>query len=303
MGFRNPVRALPANNVTSGEFTGDYTLPGTFTVGDPDAAHLTLDGAHPLRYYGADGVTVLIDLDATGSPTFTGKVATSSGGHRIALLPDIDLSSAGFGHTAALVMFTGNPSETSGGYIGAYDPGGGAAPQLYIAPPGDGTIESPYLTWTSGWAGVQGHAVIGAGHFLQIVGDATAQLRVDINALMRNGKTIDSDDTWHTFSTGLANSWVNYGAPYEEVRYRKIATGVVVLQGVAKNGTKTAGTRLFTLPAGYRPANQHTWLQPSSDGSTRIDVLASGQVQINPGAAMATNTYLSLDGIRFNAEA
>lgn len=47
------------------------------------------------------------------------------------------------------------------------------------------------------------------------------------------------------------NSWVNYGAPFQEVEYRRFGDNVQ-LRGVAKDGT--AGTdRMFTLPVGFRP--------------------------------------------------
>jgi hypothetical protein len=90
VGFRNPLRSLPADNITGGAFTGTYTVPGTFTVGDAGAGHIRLDGATPaLKLYAADGTTVLVDLEPTG-PTFTGVFRTAPDGTpRVQIQPSL----------------------------------------------------------------------------------------------------------------------------------------------------------------------------------------------------------------------
>lgn len=93
MGFRNPITSLSADAVTSGAFSGSYTLPGLLTVGTPGAARVEIGSNgtdRGVRLYGPDGETVMVDLDAdTGDGTFTGMVQTSApgGGHRGVLLP------------------------------------------------------------------------------------------------------------------------------------------------------------------------------------------------------------------------
>jgi hypothetical protein len=100
-------------------------------------------------------------------------------------------------------------------------------------------------------------------------------------------------------SPTLLNSWVNYGAPFETAGYRKTPTGEVQLRGMIKNGTTTNGTVLFTLPAGYRPANTRAF--PSVQGgnaSCRIDVSAAGDVTIQ---TVTNANLLVLEAVRFDA--
>ena len=52
----------------------------------------------------------------------------------------------------------------------------------------------------------------------------------------------------------LGASWVNYAAPYGPARFRKLASGLVVMEGLISSGTVN-GTA-FTLPVGYRPLPQ-----------------------------------------------
>lgn len=92
----------------------------------------------------------------------------------------------------------------------------------------------------------------------------------------------------------FSGSWVNYGAPYQDVSYRKDPFGFVHLQGAAKSGT--AGTSIFTLPAGYRPAADLEFPISNSTGASSLLVTASGTVV--PVAA-AGNSLISLSGISF----
>ena len=93
----------------------------------------------------------------------------------------------------------------------------------------------------------------------------------------------------------LLNSWVSYGAPYDTEGYRKDGQGFVHLKGLIKNGTATAGTVLFTLPTGYRPANTALFDTQSNGTTGRVDVANNGNVTIQAG----TNAWISLNGITF----
>ncbi len=97
----------------------------------------------------------------------------------------------------------------------------------------------------------------------------------------------------------LVNSWVNFGSGYNTAAFFKDPIGIVHLRGLIKGGTTTAGTLLFTLPAGYRPAATEYFNVQAISGSTyvigRVDVFSNGQVQFQTGA----NTALSLDGLTF----
>jgi hypothetical protein len=52
----------------------------------------------------------------------------------------------------------------------------------------------------------------------------------------------------------LQNGWLQYPDPYGPGRYRKLASGLVVMEGLIYAGT--AGQVAFQLPAGYRPQQQ-----------------------------------------------
>jgi hypothetical protein len=63
---------------------------------------------------------------------------------------------------------------------------------------------------------------------------------------------VAADTSW-TIPT-LLNGWVQYADPYGPVRFRKLASGLVVINGLMASGT--AGATAFTLPVGYRPGPQ-----------------------------------------------
>ena len=116
-------------------------------------------------------------------------------------------------------------------------------------------------------------------------------------------KTIDS----------FNNTWVKWGNSYP-VTYWKDLSGVVHLSGGLKGGTVSVGTAsvpIFTLPAGYKPAQIQYQPIVSTDSS---DVPIGGAyVEIcdaavcggaNYGAVSvfgADNYYVSLDGVTFRA--
>jgi hypothetical protein len=98
----------------------------------------------------------------------------------------------------------------------------------------------------------------------------------------------------------LLNSWVNFSPPgVAPAGYRKTPEGEDQLRGMIKNGTTTAGTVLFTLPAGYRPSSQRNF--PAVQGGNaacRIYVQATGDVTIE---GVTNNAFLSPESVRFDA--
>lgn len=103
----------------------------------------------------------------------------------------------------------------------------------------------------------------------------------------------------------LSNSWENWGDTFAQVAFRKDQTGRVnlrgVLRGPANSGTATA-LQILTLPTGYRPTNTLVfWTNDSSTTGLRIDVYASGIVEI-VGTALANVNFPSLDGISFHTD-
>lgn len=95
----------------------------------------------------------------------------------------------------------------------------------------------------------------------------------------------------------LNNGWINYGAPLPNVGYYKDNLGIVHLRGVVKNGT-IGYTSIFTLPSGYRPANELWFIVSSYNTDGKLVISSNGPVQLIIGS----NTSVSLDGITFKAE-
>jgi len=97
------------------------------------------------------------------------------------------------------------------------------------------------------------------------------------------------------------NSWAAYTTgTYGAVGYAKEIDGVVRCRGALSAGTKTAGTTLFTLPAGYRPAFQTLVGDVGQDARAMVEVDASGNVILSE---TTTATVLGLGAIQFPAEA
>lgn len=118
---------------------------------------------------------------------------------------------------------------------------------------------------------------------------------------------IEADLTAHDWKyPTLLNGWVNYGGAYTVARYCKRG-GVVYVQGLVKDGT--ANSVVFNLPTDYRPsgtlpfttptsiidtANASTGTahtHPISNGPSRVDVLANGNVLVNKG----DSTWISIN--------
>lgn len=102
-----------------------------------------------------------------------------------------------------------------------------------------------------------------------------------------------------TFATNWA-SLANYA-----VRYRKLPSGLVILQGLAaKSAALATPETMFTLKAGYRPAVATAATQvihacASAGGYAQVRVNASGVVSLEAGGSA---TWTSVGGIVFLAE-
>jgi hypothetical protein len=117
-----------------------------------------------------------------------------------------------------------------------------------------------------------------------------------------------ADTAWKIIGTDIAlqNGWVNYGTPYGPGRYRKLVSGLVIMDGLIQSGT--IGAAAFTMPVGYRP-------MPQADGSSRILIfqLAIGGGTYTEGArigsadgnfvptAPAAVAWISLSGVAYLA--
>lgn len=85
----------------------------------------------------------------------------------------------------------------------------------------------------------------------------------------------------------LLNSWVDYNtggggtAEYLGARYRKLPSGLVLVQGLVKDGSPPSV--VFVLPAGYRPADRLIFGLYSLSGAARVDVRGNGEVIVSVG--------------------
>jgi hypothetical protein len=115
---------------------------------------------------------------------------------------------------------------------------------------------------------------------------------------------VAADAAWHNVGAAgepaFEDGWSNYGA-FAPARFRKLATGVVTVQGLVKRATLPASqSTIFTLPVGYRPhtseVNGFACYGYGSDDSTRvnrIDVWYHGPVLWVEGSN-SPHTFLSL---------
>ena len=99
-----------------------------------------------------------------------------------------------------------------------------------------------------------------------------------------------------------AASWKQQDG-YSPVGFRKGRDGKVYLRGNLLNSTAALDTSAFTLPAGYRPGSQRTFVTANSGTSlSRVSINGDGQVVINSasGAGTGGDPYQAgLDGISF----
>lgn len=124
--------------------------------------------------------------------------------------------------------------------------------------------------------------------------DWLIKLGVAVNQLISQTNV----QNWQTPT--LINSWVNYGAPYNNAGYYKDCNGIVHLKGQVKLGTVGSGLAIFVLPVGFRPESQEmhvTISYTTAYAISRCDIFATGEVVANSGG----NVIWSLDGISFRA--
>jgi len=91
----------------------------------------------------------------------------------------------------------------------------------------------------------------------------------------------------------LLNSWVTSGGAKPSVGYRRDATGRVWLRGTVKSGTINT---IMTLPVGFRPVGEQTFVCRANAGLARVDVTAAGNVDLKAYISSGTNADVALDG-------
>ena len=98
------------------------------------------------------------------------------------------------------------------------------------------------------------------------------------------------DTAWGTVAS-FYNSWVNYDATesdFPKAKYRKLASGLVLLRGLIKSGTMQAVA--FYLPAGYRPGIVSSFANESNGAFGSVRITTDGAVTPHNG----NNAYIWL---------
>lgn len=114
------------------------------------------------------------------------------------------------------------------------------------------------------------------------------------------------DDSGWVAINSFANAWNFYGGSYGANAYAYAAwrkkAGIVYLRGLIATGTAAAGTVMFTLPVGFRPAavTRPLYEVTSNDTRAQVSILGSdGTVRAEVGVS---NVYVSLNNISFPAD-
>lgn len=122
---------------------------------------------------------------------------------------------------------------------------------------------------------------------------------------------VSPDTGWKLIGSGgtipFENSWTAWpDANYTPCRFRKLADGLVIFEGLIGNAGVINAT-VFTLPVGYRPSltqagtvNQSHWREAVSyaPGWGAFWVYADGQVKCSSEGA---GKWMSLNNIKFYA--
>lgn len=109
------------------------------------------------------------------------------------------------------------------------------------------------------------------------------------------------DTSWHNVGDpgepAFENSWVNFDT--RVAKFRKLSNGMVILQGVIRDGTVSGAAPAFTLPVGYRPAAPHDQAFLVHSAST------TGVAQVGPSGGVfvigGSNSWVYLNAMQFFA--
>jgi hypothetical protein len=127
----------------------------------------------------------------------------------------------------------------------------------------------------------------------------SAYVRIQSNGTwgVWNKVAMETQEAW--INGTLQNGWTG------GVSFYKNNMGDVKVTGSIGNGTKSPFTNLFTLPVGYRPANNRFFIVGTDNGTNESNKGVLVQIQPN-GVVNISNTssliYMTLDGINFRAE-
>jgi hypothetical protein len=119
-----------------------------------------------------------------------------------------------------------------------------------------------------------------------------------LNDWLCNGYTwlTNTPTAWANLT--MQNAWVSYGTGYAP-QYRKIGDEVQI-RGLMKSGATS--TAAFTLPVGFRPAYEESFVELGAGALSAISIATNGIATVQPPTPTAP-TYMYLSGIRFSTVA
>lgn len=289
--------------------TNPLTLGGDMIVGSGSAVTLT------------NGLNAVASGQSLFYGTINGPLQASPNNTRVGVNGGIIGIVVDFGAPTTVASFTANPFRTQSNGATMYG--------LESSP--DNVTWTRQATWANpGAAGVDHNETLAVPVTARywrctlVVNTGDAALEIDKFWLFGvqgapialhaggggQGLTIDpttllpswqGDTAWHVVGVGgepaFVGTWANYGSGQVPARFRKLASGLVVVEGVIHSGT--IGTNAFTLPAGYRPAYPLAFT--TSDTGSVMHVIAVGaDGTVTPN--LSDSFAVSLAGITFLAE-
>lgn len=114
--------------------------------------------------------------------------------------------------------------------------------------------------------------------------------------IINSSMTNYTDKGWQSITP--LNSWVAAPA-YATPSYMLMPDGVVRLRGALMSGTKTDGTVLFTLAAGFRPASQIAGVAVGNNNGTFVGVLIQTNGNVLCEGIGSNGPFVGLDNISF----
>lgn len=328
-------RSLVADLVLGGNLGNLYSLTGTITLGDPNLAHIVLDGeSDAILFYESAHNLVLSIAPAAGVTPFgthyPAGVAWFDFNTQtpVATWDEADGFSLSGSTLGQSVTLTSAPTNyNSGGAPAGTTPAFVRALSSYLVfglPAMDALVFSGPISPASidsdlssiAMAFSQGQALdgaIGAFQFLSHTVTATlAQLdKTGFNIKAGSvtaphpGGAIGQSETWQTPAVNA--NWTTAGTTVP-LRYRKEGigpNGIVRLDGeilTTGAGPWNVGTTLATLAAAYAPASIHRFITPSGvlagAGSSTVQINTFGQI-ITGVSYTAAGQSLYFDGVTF----
>jgi hypothetical protein len=176
-----------------------------------------------------------------------------------------------------------------------------------------GVVTTPYYTSGPAEVTLSNSTIITATHIYSeariVTGDQVLVVRDGASwSIIAKINTTAEYPSW--YSLPLSNSWVDFGSVYgfsglntpsAGVKFTRTASGIVLVKGLVKSGTITAGSIIGTLPIGFRPTKDQ-WFQSMQAGNLGRNLKVKQNGEIVTGPNSGDSSYVSLSDIWFHAD-